>query len=172
MKAGSTEERLQKLVRGVVKGADMLSAGLVLLIVGIVFWGILVRYLPISGWSRLWVEEGAISTLIWLTFVVGALLEGQKNRSGRHFAVLLLCDHLPPRIRSIVTVIGEIVGLAAFAVLTLLGVRYCIAVRDAKTFNVQWPFTIYTIPVVLGSLLIVVFIMSRLISTIRKRFQR
>ena len=171
MKAGSGEQRVKNIRQAASRSADMLSAGLVLLLVSIVFCGILVRYLPLHGVLRLWTEDVGLASLLWLTFIVGAFMEAGKERSGGHYVVTLLPDRLPPKARLVVATFVEIIGLALFALVALVGIRYSIAVKDAVTFNMRWPFMIYTIPIALGSTLIVAFILNRLISATKNRFQ-
>lgn len=67
-----------------------------------------------------WTEEVARFLLIWITFL-GATLAFHQ---GRHIAVTLLRDSLPPGLRRIVSGVGVIVTIAFLVTLTVIGWQY------------------------------------------------
>ncbi|WP_297755362.1 TRAP transporter small permease [uncultured Shimia sp.] len=67
-----------------------------------------------------WTEEAARFLLIWITFL-GATLAFQQ---GRHIAVRMLRDSLPPTLRRIVSGAGILIAIAFLATLTWIGWTY------------------------------------------------
>lgn len=67
-----------------------------------------------------WTEEVARFLLIWITFL-GATLAFQQ---GRHIAVHILRDSLPPSLRRIVSGAGILIAIAFLATLTWIGWTY------------------------------------------------
>ncbi|MDV4146662.1 TRAP transporter small permease [Shimia sp. FJ5] len=67
-----------------------------------------------------WTEEVARFLLIWITFL-GATLAFQQ---GRHIAVRMLRDSLPPTLRRIVSGAGILIAIAFLATLTWIGWTY------------------------------------------------
>ncbi|WP_138466466.1 TRAP transporter small permease [Poseidonocella sp. HB161398] len=67
-----------------------------------------------------WTEEVARFLLIWITFL-GAALAYQQ---GRHIAVALLRDSLPPPLRKLLTGLAHAVAIAFLVTLAVIGWRY------------------------------------------------
>ncbi|KAA5604722.1 TRAP transporter small permease [Roseospira marina] len=69
-----------------------------------------------------WTEEVARFLLIWITFL-GAALAFQQ---GRHIAVTVLTDALPPRVFRGTVAVARLVALAFLVALAVIGYRYMI----------------------------------------------
>lgn len=67
-----------------------------------------------------WTEEVVRFLLIWITFL-GAALAYQQ---GRHIAVMVLCDNLPPALRRIVSGAAVLVTIAFLLTLVKIGWQY------------------------------------------------
>lgn len=67
-----------------------------------------------------WTEEVARFLLIWITFM-GATLAWQQ---GRHIAVSLLRDNLPPLLKKLVTAAALLVAIAFLVTLAVIGWQY------------------------------------------------
>ncbi|MBY6092020.1 TRAP transporter small permease [Maritimibacter alkaliphilus] len=67
-----------------------------------------------------WTEEVARFLLIWITFI-GATLAWQQ---GRHIAVTLLRDNLPPMLRRITSGVAILVAIVFLLTLTRIGWQY------------------------------------------------
>src|SRR3954466_11881895 len=86
----------------------ILTGGLVLLAIGVMLYGVFMRYimLPITDWldvdpiNFFWVEEDGETTLAWLTLIGAAV--GVAERT--HFTLNLLTHHLSPRARRVIHV--------------------------------------------------------------------
>jgi len=84
-------------------------------IVAVVFYGVLVRYLPISGKQMAWTEEVALLLLVWFTFFGAAAV----HREGTHFTMAMLVDRLPLRPRKGVALLIDIL-IFAFVLFVIL----------------------------------------------------
>ncbi|MFH1651860.1 MAG: TRAP transporter small permease [Chloroflexota bacterium] len=80
------------------------SVGIVL----VVFYGVLVRYLPISGKQMAWTEEVALLLLVWFTFFGAAAV----HREGTHFTMNMLVDRLPLRPRMGIALLVDVLIFA------------------------------------------------------------
>jgi TRAP-type C4-dicarboxylate transport system permease small subunit len=86
-------------VRLIVAIPKVILGGLVLFAIGVMLYGVFMRYimLPITDWldvdpfNFFWVEEVGETTLAWLTLIGAAI--AVKERS--HFAVAVLAHRLP-----------------------------------------------------------------------------
>jgi TRAP-type C4-dicarboxylate transport system permease small subunit len=100
-------------MRIVVMLPKMLLGGLVLLAIGVMLWGVFMRYvmLPITDWfdvdpfNFFWVEEVGETTLAWLTMIGAAI--AVKERS--HFALNLVTHRWPPRARAVLHVAHNLI---------------------------------------------------------------
>ena len=93
-------------------------AGIVTLSVStvvVVFYAVLVRYLPITGTQMAWTEEVGLLILVWLAFMGIAAV----HREGGHFGVDLLKIRLAPRLRLVVTVLTDVLSLAFLLFVTV-----------------------------------------------------
>ena len=83
--------------------------GLMFLLVGLILLNVVTRY---SGASLYWVDESAVYSVVWLTFIGASAM----TRLRLDFAVTLLTEHLSPRaVRNAKVAAG--LGVVAFALL-------------------------------------------------------
>jgi TRAP-type C4-dicarboxylate transport system permease small subunit len=82
---------------------------LMFLLTFLILLNVVTRY---SGLSLYWVDESAVYSVVWLTFIGGSAM----TRLRMDFAVSLLTDHLSEKTQRIAKVIAGI-GVVAFAVL-------------------------------------------------------
>jgi len=105
-------------VRLLVLLPKILLGGLVLFAIGVMLWGVFMRYvmLPITEWldvdpfNFFWVEEVGETTLAWLTMIGAAV----AVRERAHFALDLVTHRFPPRARAALHVFHNLL-IAAFA---------------------------------------------------------
>lgn len=83
--------------------------GLMYLLVALILLNVVTRY---SGASLYWVDESAVYSVVWLTFIGASAM----TRLRLDFAVTLLTDHLSPRAVRIAKVAADC-GVVAFALL-------------------------------------------------------
>ena len=138
----------------------VIVGGLVLLAIGVMLYGVFMRYvmLPITDWldvdpiNFFWVEEVGETTLAWLTLIGAAV--GVAERS--HFTLTLLSHHFSPRVQHVVHV-GNNLLIAAFGGLVAwLGVKLAILnemlTSPALEFSLAWLYSAATVGGILMAL--------------------
>ena len=138
----------------------IIVGGLVLLAIGVMLYGVFMRYvmLPITDWldvdpiNFFWVEEVGETTLAWLTLIGAAV--GVAERS--HFTLTLLSHHFSPRVQHVVHV-GNNLLIAAFGGLVAwLGVKLAILnemlTSPALEFSLAWLYSAATVGGILMAL--------------------
>jgi TRAP-type C4-dicarboxylate transport system permease small subunit len=138
----------------------IITGGLVLLAIGVMLYGVFMRYvmLPITDWldvdpiNFFWVEEVGETTLAWLTLVGAAV--GVAERS--HFTLTLLSHHFSPRMQRVIHV-GNNLLIAAFGGLVAwLGIKLAILnamlTSPALEFSLAWLYSAATVGGILMAL--------------------
>jgi TRAP-type C4-dicarboxylate transport system permease small subunit len=115
--------------------------------VALVFTNVVSRY--IFNVSIIWAEELSQYLMVWITFL-GA---GLAMREGRHVAVEMLQDALPPRLARTARVIVVIFILAFLATLVILGVMFVSFAWDQETPVMNIPTGIPYLAVPIGAFL-------------------
>jgi len=139
----------------------IITGGLVLLAIGVMLYGVFMRYimLPITDWldvdpiNFFWVEEVGETTLAWLTLVGAAV--GVAERS--HFTLTLLSHRFSLRTQRVIHV-GNNLLIAAFGGLVAwLGVKLAMLNRmltsPALEFSLAWLYAAATV----GGILIALY---------------
>ena len=124
----------------------IVTGGLVLLAIGVMLYGVFMRYimLPITNWldvdpvNFFWVEEVGETTLIWLTLVGAAVAVAERG----HFTLTILTHHLPLRAQRIIHVANNLLIAAFGGLLAWLGVKLAILnamlTSPALEFSLAW----------------------------------
>jgi len=133
-------------VQTVLAIPKILTGGLVLLAIGVMLYGVFMRYvmLPITDWMDVdpinffWVEEVGETTLAWLTLIGAAVAVAERS----HFTLTLLTHHFSPRTRHAIHV-GNHLLIAAFGGLVAwLGVKLALLnamlTSPALEFSLAW----------------------------------
>lgn len=110
---------LQGAVRlggGLNRVVEWVCAALVAAMVGIVWYGVLARYILHTG--ETWSGEVARYVMIWAALL--AVSVGVYRRE--HIGVELLLGRLPPRAMYALRIVIDLIGLAFFAALAVFGV--------------------------------------------------
>jgi TRAP-type C4-dicarboxylate transport system permease small subunit len=110
-----------------------------------------------------WVEEVGEYALAWLTFIGAAI----GIRRGTHFAVQIVTDRLPPRLRRailaghyvLLTGFGGLVAIYGWEVSELNSQSY----SPALDLNLRWLY----LSAVVGGILIVVYSLAALVDALR-----
>ena len=136
----------------------IVTGGLVLLAIGVMLYGVFMRYvmLPITDWldvdpiNFFWVEEVGETTLCWLTLVGAAV--GVAERS--HFTLNLLSHRFPPRLQHGLHVFNNLLIAAFGGLIAWVGVKLAILnamlTSPALEFSLAW---LYAASVVGGILM-------------------
>lgn len=148
-------------MRAVLAVPKIVTGGLVLLAIGVMLYGVFMRYvmLPITDWldvdpiNFFWVEEVGETTLAWLTLVGAAV--GVAERS--HFTLTLLVHRFPPRVQHAIHIINNLLIAAFGGIVAWLGVKLAILnsmlTSPALEFSLAWLYAAATV----GGILIALY---------------
>ena len=149
-----------RAVGAVLAIPKILTGGLVLLAIGVMLYGVFMRYvmLPITDWldvdpiNFFWVEEVGETTLAWLTLIGAAV--GVAERS--HFTLTLLSHRFPPRVQHVIHV-GNNLLIAAFGGLVAwiglkLAILNAMLTSPALEFSLAWLYSAATVGGILMAL--------------------
>jgi TRAP-type C4-dicarboxylate transport system permease small subunit len=139
---GSFERVLVTLNRWIVIA---MMAVMVLL----VFMNVVSRY--IFNHSIIWAEEVSQYLMVWVAFL-GA---GLALRQGRHVAVEMLQDRLPPTARRMTRHLVALLLIVFMGILTVLGFQFAHFAWDQETPVLNIPLGIPYLAVPIGALLLV-----------------
>ena len=138
---------LEKFDRFFVRANQAVIGVMMLAMFVLVFINVLGRY----GIGKTWAAAEEISTflMIWVAYL-GA---GLALREGRHAAIDMLQDKLPPGWRRFLRVCLGLVMLVFFGVLAWLGIRMSIFGWSQETIATQIPTGIPYLAIPLGALI-------------------
>lgn len=138
---------LEKFDRFFVRANQVIIGVMMLVMFVLVFINVLGRY----GIGKTWAAAEEISTflMIWVAYL-GA---GLALREGRHAAIDMFQDKLPPGLRRLLRALLGIVILGFFGVLAWLGIRMSIFGWSQETIATQMPTGIPYLAVPLGSIM-------------------
>lgn len=114
------------------RGAGLCLAG----IVGVGMLQVFCRY--VLNRPLVWPEEVSRLLLVWLTYL-GALA---LPEAGRHVAVSVLYDRMPPSLRRGADVLADLLGIAFFAALAVGGLGLVVVVRGVLLPALQLPLNL------------------------------
>jgi TRAP-type C4-dicarboxylate transport system permease small subunit len=147
---------------GAVLAIPKIACGaLVLLAIGVMLYGVFMRYvmLPITDWldvdpvNFFWVEEVGETTLAWLTLIGAAV--GVAERS--HFALNLLTHRFSPRARQAIHVFNNLLTAAFGGLIAWIGVQLAVLnamlTTPALEFSLAWLYAAATV----GGILIALY---------------
>ncbi len=137
------------------------AAGLLLGVFLVILLQILSRYLPLP--APVWTEELSRWLWVWLVFVGIAEVE----RTDAHLKMDLLAPLLPPRFRTLIFLVIDMVSLVVFVELIRIG--YKGALRSMEATSVTLPVTLvffYAAYPVAG-VFIVLRVMQRIVRRLR-----
>jgi TRAP-type C4-dicarboxylate transport system permease small subunit len=135
-----------RAVNAVLAIPKIVTGGLVLLAIGVMLYGVFMRYvmLPITDWMDVdpvnffWVEEVGETTLCWLTLIGAAV--GVAERS--HFTLTLLSHRFSPRMLHVLHVTNNLLIAAFGGLVAWLGVKLAILnamlTSPALEFSLAW----------------------------------
>jgi TRAP-type C4-dicarboxylate transport system permease small subunit len=116
----------------------------------LVFMNVVSRY--IFNHSIIWAEEVSQYLMVWVAFL-GA---GLALRQGRHVAVEMLQDRLPPTARRMTRHLVALLLIVFMGILTVLGFRFAHFAWDQETPVLNIPQGIPYLAVPIGALLLVI----------------
>jgi len=136
------KERLTRITDSIERAVVVvLAVGIVLT----VFYGVVVRYLPLSGKQMAWSQEVAQLLLVWFAF----MSVGMVQRKGAHFNVDLLRSRLSGVGRLVYDLIIGVLTLAFFSYVVVDAVRFTNSLVGSRSAVLQFPTMLYALPLVL-----------------------
>jgi TRAP-type C4-dicarboxylate transport system permease small subunit len=130
-------------------------AGLMTMLVVLVFTQVLVRYLTYHPLA--WTEEAARYIFIWLCLIGAAV----AARRGQHFAVDLVQRSLPAGALRIVSTAIQVLEAAFYGLLALAGIRALGIVHLQQSPSLEIPMSIPYLAIPLGAALMAAIAMQR-----------
>ena len=146
-------ERARKFAGFLSRLDDLPLVILILMIPVVVFGGVIIRYLPFLK-SMLWSAELARLFLVWLVFWGAA----HADRLGLHYRADVLQDLLGRRAQLTLQCFLKVILLPTFGLLIWAALNFCIDSRGVVTHMLGWPTIIRSLPVLLCSLLIFIYL--------------
>ena len=116
----------------------------------LVFMNVVSRY--IFNHSIIWAEEVSQYLMVWVAFL-GA---GLALRQGRHVAIEMLQDRLPPRARRMTRHLVALLLILFMGILIVLGFQFARFAWDQETPVLNIPLGIPYLAVPIGALLLLI----------------
>ena len=133
--------------------------GLQIVAVSIVFVGILVRYLPIGSAAMTWTEEAGRLVLVWLGF----LGLGVVHRMNAHYRLTFFIQRLSPTARFATGIVSNVLIIAVMGIILKSTIDLCQQDISLVTLNLQWPLILIDIPLAVGSGLVILYSIAKMI---------
>jgi TRAP-type C4-dicarboxylate transport system permease small subunit len=137
------------------------AVGLLLAIAGLVNLQIVARYVFDSPF--IWPEEITKILLIWLCYVAA----GAVTRRSAHIAVDTFVLTLPRVLRLAVMILLDLITIALFGALAVIGTRLVASVGGMKLIATGLPTSVLVWPVIIGGGLIVLHSALRVMRNLR-----
>jgi len=131
----------------------------------LVFMNVVSRY--IFNHSIIWAEEVSQYLMVWVAFL-GA---GLALRQGRHVAVEMLQDRLPPTARRMTRHLVALLLIVFMGILTVLGFQFAHFAWDQETPVLNIPLGIPYLAVPIGALLLVIHLFFLYRAYIDRRYE-
>jgi TRAP-type C4-dicarboxylate transport system permease small subunit len=132
----------------------------------IVFFGVIVRYTPITG-QTLWTTEIARLLLLWSAFWAA----GSVERFGYHFRVDLLDNILSGKPGLFLQLFIKLILLVSLGTLIWWTIPHIQSVLGIRLFSLKFPQVIRDVPLLLGGLLLFIHALTDFIRIFRKVFE-
>ncbi len=151
--------------RGFVTANQWLVIALMASMAALVFANVVARYL--FNYSLIWVEELTQYQMIWIAYL-GA---GLALREGRHVAVDLIEQFLPPRARRLLRIALGVAMLAFLGTLTVLGAGIVAFTWNQETPVLNIPTGVPYLGVPIGAAMCALHLVLVFRDFVEKRFE-
>ena len=143
-----------------VLGEEAFTSVLLLIIVILVFFAALTRYLgsPIN-----WSVDIAQALFVWVVFI-GA---NQAMRSSGHIGVSLLTDRLPPVMRTLVEIVVGLIVALFFVAIIVYGIQVSIVNYGRILQSLPVSYSFVTLAVPCGALLMLITTVRRIVANVK-----
>ena len=157
------KQRLRQFWEVALKVEDAILLIFITGIVIVVFLGVLIRYTPFTG-KLVWTAELSRFFFLWLVFWAAGSIE----RSDGHYKADILPNFLSGKSQTILYCLIKLTALAGFAFLIWSAYNYNVSQVGVETQQLRWPAITRSLPILLCSLLMFVYILIALIKNIRR----
>ncbi len=142
------------------------AASLLLGVFLVILLQIISRYLPLP--VPIWTEELSRWLWVWLVFVGIAEVE----RSDAHLKMDLVGGALPPRLRTAIGLVIDVVSLIVFAELLRIGYNGAVRAASAASVTLPVPMVFFYAAYPVGAVFIILRVVQRMIRRIRSLARR
>ncbi len=143
--------------------SPMVSVGLICLTL-VVIYNAMVRFLPISPNQMAWTEEIGRLLLLWIAFV-GA---GVITKDEKHFVIDIFTAKMGTRLRLYCLVAGDFLIISFLILLVWETIPVVVGQMGQMTSGaVELPLGIFSLSLLVGSLIMLFFVISKAISNFR-----
>ncbi|WP_199621490.1 TRAP transporter small permease [Paenibacillus alkalitolerans] len=150
------------LKKAILKADDRIASLMAVLIVSITVWGVFTRF--VLNQPLKWMEEGALSLFVWLTFI-GA---SSVMKNDGHVSIDLLLEKAPERFRKVLLLIKYVVMLAAvILIFVVLGFQLSVNAGDKILPILKIPYSYIDFAVPLGGLLALIHLIRLIVRTLK-----
>ena len=118
----------------------------------------------------LFVLDAVMILLVWTVFAAFAY----ALNTGAHVRMTLVVDRLPARLQSVCAILGNLIGVVFFAVLTPLAAEYAwksFLLRESIASVIPVPLWISKLALPIGTCLILVMFLVRLIRSLHPKHE-
>ena len=136
------------------------------MIVVVVFFGVIVRYTPITA-QTLWTEELARLFLLWTAFWAAGSIE----RVGGHFRSDLFENVFKGKPKLLLQFFIKLAVLIGVGILLWSSISFTRVTLGVITDQLQWPRIIAVVPLIAGSLLLFAYCLNGFIRIFRRLFE-
>jgi TRAP-type transport system small permease protein len=143
------------------RGLEYLCAGLLIVVVGIVFANVVGRYFLRAPLR--WSDEVAQFLFLWLSYL-GALA---ALMGGRHYSVPNLIDLLPAKGRLAAKTFSDLIVLAMLAVLVWYGVKLVDMLHHQRSPAIDLPIYYVYAALPLSSVLMAIIVVLQIVNRLR-----
>lgn len=159
-------ELLKKIDNALNKILDLSLIFLILVMVGMVVWQVLARY--VLKISTPYAEELARLSIVWCVFIGSAI----AVRKDEHIRVTFLVNKLPEYIRLPLFIIGSLSIIALSYIMVYYGVKHLIAVwPDHQTTSLGYSRGLFYLPVPTMGLLFFIYSVVDIVNYIKALIQ-
>lgn len=138
---------------------DIIAIGSVSLIVLCTVFGVFMRY--VVGNPLKWTEEVSLALVVWFVFF-GA---SSAMKRDQHISIDFFVSLVPKKIRRYIDVFVIIVNFIVLTIFSILGFQLSMKAGMKITPILKLPYTYIDIAITFGSILMVVNLIMKLIST-------
>lgn len=135
--------------------------GLMIILFGDMVLGVFSRY--VMGRAVFWVEEVGSYSLIWLTFIGGAI----GVRRGSHFAMPILAERLLPRQRAVLHIIHSLLILLVGVVLIWFSLSLIRANASSVTPALRLSLAVIYFAPPVGGFLICLYALANIVASLQ-----